>query len=99
MNVTLASNITTTTNGPYAAIQPIGKTDPVVVEIVGKVVGTSATIQVQESADASSFSTVSTLTYTTAGLISVQHVARKPFIRLNVSAISSAAVDAEANIC
>ena len=95
MNATVASNITTTTNGSYVALQPVGKTDPVVVEITGKVVGTSATIQVQESADASSFSTVSTLTYTTAGLISVQHVARKPYLRLNVSAISSAAVDAE----
>lgn len=92
---TLANAITTTTNGTYAAIQPVGATDPIVVDIVGKASGTSgafsATIQIQTSPDASSWTTQSTLVV--AGTaeskpFAVQQVVRTPFVRINVSAIS-----------
>ena len=95
MDATLADAITTTTNGPYAAVQIKGATEPVSVEIVGKALGTSGafsvTFDIEESADASSFSAVKTVTV--AGTaetkpIALQHVARKPWVRLNVTAIS-----------
>ncbi len=94
-DATLADNITTTTNGTYVALQPKGATNPVAIEIVGKGLGTSgafsATIQVQESDDASSFATTATLgvsgTAETKPLV-YAHIARKAYVRLNVSAIS-----------
>jgi hypothetical protein len=106
MLATLADNITTTTNGAYAAIQLKGATDPVQIEIVGRCLGTSgafsATIQIQESDDASSFSTAATVGVSgTAETkpFACAHTARKAYVRLNVSAISGtgASVSASAN--
>jgi hypothetical protein len=95
MEATLADNITTTTNGPYVALQVKNATQPVPVQIVGKGLGTSgafsATIQIQESNDASSFSTTATVGVSGTAEskpIAYVHVARKAYIRLNVSAIS-----------
>ena len=95
MDATLADNITTTTNGPYAAIQIKGASEPIPVSIIGRVLGTSgafsATIQIQESDDASSFSTAATITVggtAETKPFALQHTARKAWVRLNVSAIS-----------
>lgn len=105
LEATLADNITTTTNGPYAAVQPKGATEPIAVEIFGRGLGTSgawsATIQVQESDDASSFSTVATIGVSgTANTkpFAIQHVVRKAWVRLNVSAISGTGASVAAGI-
>jgi hypothetical protein len=101
---TLAAGITTATNGTYAAVQRISETEPVIVDVYGKALGTSgafsATIQIQTSADASSWTTRSTLTVSgTAETkpFAVQQKVAAPFVRVNVSAISGtgAAVSAE----
>ena len=95
MEATLANAITTTTTGPYVAIQPIGATEPLVVEVFGKYLGTSGafsiTVELQGSADASSFTAISThvLTGTAESKpFAVQIKVPKPYLCAEVTAIS-----------
>ena len=108
MECTLANAISTTTNGPTAGIQLYGATDPMVVEVYGIGVGTSGaiaiTLQIQESADASSWTTVGTVALDgtfTSKPFAVQQLIRKPYVRVNVSAISGtgAAITAHMRCC
>lgn len=108
MECTLANAITTVTNGPTAGLQLFGATDPIVVEVYGIGVGTSGsisiTLQIQESADASSWTTVGTVSLSgtfTSKPFDVQQVIRKAYVRANVSAISGtgAAVTAHMRFC
>jgi hypothetical protein len=98
-SLTPAAGITTATNGTYVAIQPIGGTEPIAVEIVGKAFRASgaftATMVIQYSADGSSFSTHSS--HDLAGTSESKPFAivakiPYPFVRLNISAISSATI-------
>jgi hypothetical protein len=102
---TLADGITTTTNGTYAAVQKIGSTDPVIVEVYGKALGTSgafsATIQIQTSPDASSWTTQSTLVIggtAESKPFDVQQKVAVPFVRVNVSAISGTGASVSAEV-
>lgn len=96
VSLTPVAGITTTTNGTYAAVQPIGSTQPVVVEIFGKGLGTSGaysiTYVIQSGSDGSTFGTTNA-TITIAGTaqskpISIMQVIKLPFVRINVTAIS-----------
>jgi hypothetical protein len=95
MEATLANAITSTTTGPYVAVQPIGGTDPVIVEVYGKSLGTSGaysiTVELQGSEDASTFTAISThvLTGTAQSKpFAVQVKVPVPFLRAEVTAIS-----------
>lgn len=95
-SLTPVAGITTTTNGTYIALQPIGETQPVTLEIFGKALGTSGafsiTYVIQSGSDGSTFGTTNA-TITIAGTaqskpISIQQVIKLPFVRINVTAIS-----------
>lgn len=95
MEATLANGITTTTNGPYVAVQPLGASEPIIVEVFGKGLGTSGafsiSFDIETSTDASSFSAASSHviagTATSKPFVFQQKVAA-PFVRVNVTAIS-----------
>ena len=96
VSLTPAAGITTTTNGTYAALQPIGATQPVPVEIFGKGFGTSGafsiTYVIESGLDGSTFGTTNA-TITIAGTaeskpISLVAVVSLPFVRARVTAIS-----------
>lgn len=98
-SLTPVAGITTTTNGTYVAVQPIDSTLPVPVAIYGRVSRASgafsATVVIQTSTDGSSFSTHSTHAFSGTSEskpFAIQSVVNAPFVRLNVSAVSSATV-------
>ena len=98
-SLTPVAGITTTTNGTYVAVQPIGSSLPVPVEIFGRVSRASgaftATVVIQTSADGSSFSTHSSHDFSGTSVskpFAIQSVVKAPFVRLNVSAVSNATV-------
>lgn len=100
-SLTPAAGITTATNGTYVAVQPIGGTEPVAIEVFGRAARASgaytATMVIQVSADGSSFTTHSThaLSGTSESKpFAFQSVVRSPFVRLNISAISNATINA-----
>lgn len=104
-SLTPAAGITTATNGTYVALQPIGGTDPVQVEVFGKALRASgaftATIVIQYSDDGSSFSTHSS--HDVAGTseskpFSFVSTIAHPFVRLNVSSISNATIIARVRV-
>ena len=95
-SLTPAAGITSTTNGTYAALQTIGSTQPVALEIFGKAFGTSGafsiTYVIQSGSDGSTFGTTNatiTITGTAESKpILLTQVISLPFVRINVTAIS-----------
>lgn len=95
MYATLANGITTATNGTYVAVQPVGATQPVMVEIFGKALGTagafSITFDIETSGDGTTFTQVKEITIAGTAQskpFALQHKVSAPFMRLNVTAIS-----------
>lgn len=95
-SLTAAAGITTTAAGTYMALQPVGKTDPVVCEIYGKAFGTSGafsiTYVIESGTDGTTFGTTNA-TITVAGTaetkpIAIQQVVSLPFVRVRVTAVS-----------
>lgn len=100
-SLTPVAGITTATNGTYVAVQPLGETQPIPVEIYGRVSRASgaftATVVIQTSTDGSSFSTHSSHAFSGTSEskpFAIQSVVKAPFVRLNVSAVSNATVNA-----
>ena len=98
-SLTPTAGITSTAAGTYFAVQPIGKTDPLMVEVYGKVFGTSGaysvTYVIESGSDGSTFGTTNatiTLAGNTATLaskpFSTQTKISLPFVRVRVTAIS-----------
>jgi hypothetical protein len=94
--VTLANGITTTAAGTYVAVQPVTGTEPVMVDIFGKGLGTSGafsiTYVIESGSDGSTFGTTNA-TITIAGTaeskpIALQTKVSLPFVRARVTAIS-----------
>lgn len=105
--VTLASNITTATSGPTAGVQPYGSTQPIIIDIFGKAIGTSGAqniiFTVQESVDNSTWTTAATMTLAgtfTSKPFAVQVKISKALVRVTVGTITGtgAALYAEARI-
>ena len=95
MEVSLANGITTATTGPNVGIQPYGGTEPIIVDVFGKAVGTSGAINivflVQESVDGTTYTTASTTTLAgtyTSKPFSMQVKIRKPYARVSVTTIT-----------
>ena len=95
-SLTPTAGITSTAAGTYFAVQPIGKTDPLMVEIYGKAFGTSGafsvTYVIESGSDGSTFGTTNA-TITIAGTaetkpFSTQTKISLPFVRVRVTAIS-----------
>jgi hypothetical protein len=96
VSLTPVAGITSTTNGTYVAVQPIGSTQPQIVEIFGKGLGTSGafsiTYVIESGSDGSTFGTTNA-TITIAGTaeskpIALQTKVSLPFVRARVTAIS-----------
>ena len=105
MEVSLANAITTATNGPTVGIQPFGKTDPIIVEVVGAATGTAGAINivfdVEESVDGTTFTTASTLTLAgtfTSKPFAIQTKIRKAYARINVTTITGTGASLSANL-
>jgi hypothetical protein len=96
VSLTPVAGITSTTNGTYVAVQPIGSTQPVPVEIFGKGLGTSGafsiTYVIESGSDGTTFGTTNA-TITIAGTaqskpIALSQVIKLPFVRARVTSIS-----------
>lgn len=95
-SLTTAAGLTTTTNGTYMPLQPVGGTEPIICEVFGKALGTSGAFSItwvlEAGTDGSTFGTT-LATITTAGTaetkpIAIQQKCSLPFIRARVSSIS-----------
>jgi len=105
MEVSIANAITTATNGPTVGVQPFGKTDPVIVSIVGAATGTSGAqniiVDFEESVDGTTWTTASTLTLAgtfTSKPFAIQTKVRKPYVRANVTTITGTGASLSANL-
>ena len=95
MEVTLAYNITTATNGPSVGVQPYGGTEPIVVDVYGQGVGTSGAqnivFDVEHSVDGTTWTTAATITVAgthTSKPFTYQVKVAKPYVRANVTTIT-----------
>ena len=112
MQVSLANGITTATPtyGPSVGVQVFGSTEPIVVDVFGKLTGTSgatsATLIVQESVDGTTYTTAATIALSSTSTaavpsskpFAVQVKVRKPYVRAGVTAISGTTATVYANL-
>jgi hypothetical protein len=105
MEVTLAYNITTATNGPSVGVQPYGGTEPIVVDVYGQGVGTSGAqnivFDVEHSVDGTTWTTAATITVAgthTSKPFTYQVKVAKPYVRANVTTITGTGAALYANM-
>jgi hypothetical protein len=105
MEVTLANNITTATNGPTVGIQPYGSGQPVVVDVFGYGAGTSGSqnivFDVEHSVDGSTWATAATITVAgthTSKPFTYQVKVSRAYARVNVTTITGTGAALYANL-
>jgi hypothetical protein len=105
MDVSLANNITSVTNGPTIAIQPFGKADPLTIQLEVAAAGTSGAQSISFNIEGSatglgSWTNIQTYTvdgtYTSKGQYFNQ-VVRYPYLRCNVTAVSGTGASLSVN--